>query len=164
LNTQLSQKIRHEFFNVPSQPKLNYFHSMPPETTLPTKRGPGRPKGSKNKPDAGTKGNPVGRPRKYPSTNDVTAASTSMNKNGKRPTRASCRIQLTGCICAIAGNAPERESQQGIDRRPQLLATPNVQSDRRDGEFETINVKSTVSPLALFISLPQTKIPKRTVN
>jgi hypothetical protein len=30
----------------------------------PIKRRPGRPKGSKNKPDAGTKGNPVGRPRK----------------------------------------------------------------------------------------------------
>jgi hypothetical protein len=37
---------------------------MPDDNPPEKKRGPGRPPGTKNKPDAGKNGNPVGRPRK----------------------------------------------------------------------------------------------------
>ncbi|GBE79022.1 hypothetical protein SCP_0202190 [Sparassis crispa] len=53
----------------------------------PAKRRPGRPKGSKNKPNAGTKGRPVGRPRKQPpvfgepsGASDNFAGSAGINK------------------------------------------------------------------------------------
>ena len=62
--------------------KFLYFSNhilMAPATTPSVKRGPGRPKGSKNKADAGTKGNPVGRPRKRPLTNDSTDSDASKN-------------------------------------------------------------------------------------
>jgi hypothetical protein len=58
---------------------------MTPENTLPIKHSPGHPKGSKNKPDAGTKGNPIGRPKKHPLTNNTTDSDTltGHKNNGK---------------------------------------------------------------------------------
>ena len=58
---------------------------MSPENTFPIKHGPGRPTGSKNKLDAGTKGNHIGRPRQHLLTNIVTDsdASAGHRNNGK---------------------------------------------------------------------------------
>ena len=117
---------------------------MTPETTLPAKRGPGRPKGSKNKPDAGTKGNPVGRPRKHLLTDDAStdnAYGTYFHKQGLH--------QLTGCVGAVPGNAPEQVSQRGTNKRRRLtIGVEQASADSRYGEF-SIMCTSPQTHLAL---------------
>jgi hypothetical protein len=56
---------------------------MAPDVNTPPKRGPGRPKGSKNKPNAGTEANLVGRPRKPRLVGDATPENTSTGPAGK---------------------------------------------------------------------------------
>ncbi|KAL6304040.1 hypothetical protein BKA93DRAFT_749985 [Sparassis latifolia] len=68
----------------------------------PAKRRPGRPKGSKNKPNAGTKGRPVGRPRKQPpvfgepsGASDNFAGSAGINKHATCSPLASATPRIS---------------------------------------------------------------------
>jgi hypothetical protein len=56
---------------------------MAPDINTPRKRGPGRPKGSKNKPNASTKTNLVVRPRKHRLVDDAMRKNTLTGPAGK---------------------------------------------------------------------------------
>ena len=56
---------------------------MAPDVNTPPKRGPGRLKGSKDKPNASTEANLVGRPRKHRLVDDATPKDTSTGPAGK---------------------------------------------------------------------------------
>ncbi|KAI0369360.1 hypothetical protein BV20DRAFT_1113655 [Pilatotrama ljubarskyi] len=113
--------------------------SAEPAPPQPVKRGRGRPRGSKNKPDAGTKGRPVGRPRKKPLPSaepTVAPPRHSAKEPGTSEFTQSCRAAghsiNTGTPCDIGPNTARHEqrhestasvSQQQASISPRALET-----------------------------------------
>ncbi|KAF8350994.1 hypothetical protein F5887DRAFT_189977 [Amanita rubescens] len=138
--------------------------SQTPENT--TKRPVGRPRGSKNKPDAGMRGNPVGRPRKSQSaptarartaqaglrTEPLTALPETSPANPVViyvPIVASCC-----CCCRASESAPavssantQRDTDSCVElgsgktepTAPVKLAHPKVQASGEKGSFSIIS-------------------------